>query len=244
MPTFCFWKIRISSTAPSKTIKQSWINSEWALKINLDRVRKIFNSIDDEYLRSRKTDLDYIEQRILRNLLGKGTESLSQIKEEVIVVAHDLSPADTAQMAKDKVTAFVTDMGGKTSHTAIMARSLEIPAVVGSETGTHYINTGDTLIVDGITGVVVVNPSPEIIQEYQDRQPDPAEDRAGPLSIPRPSGRNPGRIPGQHSGQYRTGGRDPFGPGAWSGRDRTLPHRISILEPQRPALGRGALPGL
>jgi len=152
-----------------ETIKQSWINSEWALKINLDRLRKIFNSIDDDYLRSRKTDLDYIEQRILRNLTGRGTESLAQIKEEVIVVAHDLSPADTAQMAKDKVTAFVTDMGGKTSHTAIMARSLEIPAVVGCETGTHYINTGDTLIVDGITGVVVVNPSPEIIQEYMDR---------------------------------------------------------------------------
>ena len=152
-----------------ETIKQSWINSEWALKINLDRLRKIFNSIDDDYLRSRQTDLDYIEQRILRNLTGRGTESLAQIKEEVIVVAHDLSPADTAQMAKDKITAFVTDMGGKTSHTAIMARSLEIPAVVGSETGTHYINTGDTLIVDGITGVVVVNPSPEIIQEYVDR---------------------------------------------------------------------------
>ena len=152
-----------------ETIKQSWINSEWALKINLDRLRKIFNSIDDDYLRSRQTDLDYIEQRILRNLTGRGTESLAQIKEEVIVVAHDLSPADTAQMAKDKITAFVTDMGGKTSHTAIMARSLEIPAVVGSETGTHCINTGDTLIVDGITGVVVVNPSPEIIQEYMDR---------------------------------------------------------------------------
>jgi phosphotransferase system enzyme I (PtsI) len=152
-----------------ETIKQSWINSEWALKINLDRLRKIFNSIDDDYLKSRKTDLDYIEQRILRNLTGRGTETLAQIKEKVIVVAHDLSPADTAQMAKDKVTAFVTDMGGKTSHTAIMARSLEIPAVVGSETGTHYINTGDTLIVDGITGVVVVNPSPEITQEYLDR---------------------------------------------------------------------------
>ena len=152
-----------------ETIKQSWINSEWALKINLDRLRKIFNSIDDDYLKSRKTDLDYIEQRILRNLTGRGTEVLSQIKEEAIIVAHDLSPADTAQMIKDKVTAFVTDMGGKTSHTAIMARSLEIPAVVGTETGTHHINTGDTLIVDGITGVVVVNPNPEIIQEYLDR---------------------------------------------------------------------------
>lgn len=153
-----------------ETIKQSWINSEWALKINLDRVRKVFNSIDDEYLKSRKTDVDYVGERILRNLMGQDTEMISQIKEEVIVVAHDLSPADTAQMAKDKVTAFVTDMGGKTSHTAIMARSLEIPAVVGSEIATHSINTGDTLIVDGMTGVVVVNPSPEILQEYQDRQ--------------------------------------------------------------------------
>ena len=153
-----------------ETIKQSWINSEWALKINLDRVHKVFNSIDDEYLKSRKTDVDYIGERILRNLMGKEAESFSQIKEEVIIVAHDLSPADTAQMIKDKITAFVTDIGGRTSHTAIMARSLEIPAVVGSESATHSINTGDTLIVDGITGVVVVNPSPEIIQEYQVRQ--------------------------------------------------------------------------
>jgi phosphotransferase system enzyme I (PtsI) len=152
------------------TIEQSWINSEWALKINLDRVRKVFDSIDDDYLKSRKADLDYIEQRILRNLMGKPAESLSQIKEEVIVVAHDISPADTAQMAKDKVTAFVTDMGGKTSHTAIMARSLEIPAVVGSETATQSIDTGDLLIVDGVSGVVVINPSREIIQEYQERQ--------------------------------------------------------------------------
>jgi phosphotransferase system enzyme I (PtsI) len=153
-----------------QTIQQSWINSEWALKINLDRVRKVFDSIDDDYLKSRKTDVDYVGERILRNLMGKEAESIAQIKEEVIIVAHDLSPADTAHMAKDKVTAFVTDMGGKTSHTAIMARSLEIPAVVGSETATHSVNTGDTLIVDGITGVVVVNPSPEIMQEYQDRQ--------------------------------------------------------------------------
>ncbi len=152
------------------TIQQSWINSEWALKINLERIRRVFNNIDDEYLRSRKTDIDYVGERILRNLLGKNIEPISEIKDEVIVVAHDLSPADTAQMVKDKITAFVTDIGGKTSHTAIMARSLEIPAVVGSETATHTISTGDPLIVDGITGVVVVNPSPEIIQEYRERQ--------------------------------------------------------------------------
>jgi phosphoenolpyruvate-protein phosphotransferase (PTS system enzyme I) len=158
----------IDSTA--ETIRQSWINSEWALKINLDRLRKIFESIDDEYLRSRKTDLDYVGERILRNLLGKDTETLSRFKEEVIVVAHDLSPGDTAQMAKDKVVAFVTDMGGKTSHTAIMARSLEIPAVVGTETASQTIQTGDSLIVDGFTGVVVINPTPEILQEYGERQ--------------------------------------------------------------------------
>jgi len=153
-----------------ETIKQSWINSEWAMKINLDRLRKIFNSIDDEYLRSRKTDVDYVGERILRNLMGQDTESLAQLKEEVIIVAHDISPGDTAQMAKDKIVAFVTDMGGKTSHTAIMARSLEIPAIVGAETSSQVINTGDSLIVDGFTGVVVVNPSPEIMQEYRERQ--------------------------------------------------------------------------
>ncbi len=153
-----------------ETIRHSWINSEWALKINLDRVRKIFNSIDDEYLRSRKTDVDYIAERLLRNLMGKDPETIAQIKDEVIIVAHDISPADTAQMAKDNIVAFVTDIGGKTSHTAIMARSLEIPAVVGSEGATQSINTGDTLIVDGLTGVVVVSPSPEIVQEYQERQ--------------------------------------------------------------------------
>ncbi len=153
-----------------ETIRQSWINSEWALKINLDRLRKIFDSIDDEYLRSRKTDVDHVGERILRNLMGQDTESFTQINEEVIIVAHDLSPGDTAQMAKDKVVAFVTDMGGKTSHTAIMARSLEIPAVVGTETCSHVINTGDSLIVDGFTGVVVVNASPEIMQEYKERQ--------------------------------------------------------------------------
>ncbi len=153
-----------------ETIRQSWINCEWALKINLERLSKIFSNIDDEYLKSRKTDIDYIGERILRNLMGEDKEAIHQIKEEAILVAHDLSPADTAQMAKDKVTAFVTDIGGKTSHTAIMARSLEIPAVVGSETATHYINTGDTLIVDGMTGVVVVNPSAEILREYVERQ--------------------------------------------------------------------------
>jgi len=153
-----------------ETIRQSWINSEWALKINLERLHKIFSNIDDEYLKSRKTDIDHIGERILRNLMGEDKEAIHQIKEEVIIVSHDLSPADTAQMAKDKVTAFVTDIGGKTSHTAIMARSLEIPAVVGSETATHYINTGDALIVDGMTGVVVVNPSAEILREYVERQ--------------------------------------------------------------------------
>lgn len=153
-----------------ETIRRSWINSEWALKINLEKLRKAFNQIEDEYLKARKTDIDYIGERIIRNLMGKGRETFPQFKEEAIIVAHDLSPADTAQMAKDRVMAFVTDMGGKTSHTAIMARSLEIPAVVGAETATLYINTGDLLIVDGITGVVVVNPSPEIMQEYQEKQ--------------------------------------------------------------------------
>ena len=99
-------------------------------------------------------------------MLGREKKGLSEIKEKVIIVAHDLSPSDTAAMHKKSVAAFVTDVGGKTSHTAIMAKSLEIPAVVGVENATNTINSGDTLIVDGALGIVIVNPDQKILDLY------------------------------------------------------------------------------
>ena len=115
----------------------------------LKRYAGVFSKIEDEYLKERISDINDVGRRILRNLLGKKRKGLSDLEEEVIVVAHDLSPSDTATMHKNKVVGFVTDIGGKTSHTAIMAKSLEIPAVVGLEVGTEKIKNGDKVFVDG-----------------------------------------------------------------------------------------------
>lgn len=152
------------------TIKQDRINAEWALSKALDGFRTVLMKAEDEYLRSRVADLDFVGQRILRHLRGERQESISQIQGEVIVVAHDLSPADTAQMKKDIIKAFVTDMGGRTSHTAILARSLEIPAVVALERITESVQTGDTIIVDGVRGMVIVDPAPEVMEDYLERR--------------------------------------------------------------------------
>src|SRR3989338_1515349 len=133
-----------------KTIKKEKVNAEWAIKIVMREIREFFDTIDDEYIRERGSDIDHICDRVLKNLMGKRHESISEIKEEVIIVAHDLSPTDTAQMVKGRVLGFLTDIGGKTSHTAIVSRSLEIPAVVGLENITQKVNAGDTLIIDGI----------------------------------------------------------------------------------------------
>lgn len=133
----------------------------------LQKYLKVFSKIEDEYLKERVTDINDIGKRVLRNLLGKKKFSLDNLKEEVIVVSHDLSPSETAAMHKKNVGAFVTDIGTKTSHTAIMAKSLEIPAVVGLEKATKEIKNGEILIVDGLSGVVIINPDEKTIANYK-----------------------------------------------------------------------------
>jgi phosphotransferase system enzyme I (PtsI) len=130
----------------------------------------VFSKIEDEYLRERTADLNDVGKRVLRHLLGKEHRGLKDLKERVVVIAHDLSPSDTAAMHKQLVCAFVTDIGGKTSHTAIMAKSLEIPAVVGSVEATIKIKSGDMLIVDGTMGVVIINPDEETLRIYQEEE--------------------------------------------------------------------------
>ncbi len=127
----------------------------------------VFSKIEDEYLKERTADVNDVGRRILRNLLGKKRTALEDLKERVIVVAHDLSPSDTAMMRKQSVGGFITDIGGKTSHTAIMAKSLEIPAVVGLEEATQTIKSGDVLIVDGTMGMVIINPDEDTLAVYQ-----------------------------------------------------------------------------
>ena len=133
----------------------------------LKRYASVFSRIEDEYLKERISDINDVGRRILRNLLGKKRKGLADLEEEVIVVAHDLSPSDTATMHKQKVIGFVTDIGGKTSHTAIMAKSLEIPAVVGLEEGTQKIKNGDQVIIVGTAGLVIVSPSKETLEKYE-----------------------------------------------------------------------------
>ncbi len=152
------------------TIRKRKVNAEWALDLTLEKLDAAFNAIEDEYLRERRSDLHYVTARIFRNLLGKKHDDISRIKGKVIVVAHDLSPADTLQMNLKHVAGFITDIGGKVSHTAILSRSLGIPSVVGLEVATAIINGGDLLIIDGETGQVVINPTDEVSQSFLERK--------------------------------------------------------------------------
>jgi phosphotransferase system enzyme I (PtsI) len=152
------------------TIRKKKVNAEWALDLTLEKLDMVFKTIDDEYLRERRSDLQYVSTRVFRNLLGKKHDDITRIKGKVIVVAHDLSPADTLQMNLKHVAGFITDIGGKVSHTAILSRSLGIPSVVGLEIATSLINGGDLLIINGETGEVVINPTEEVSRSFLERK--------------------------------------------------------------------------
>ncbi len=153
-----------------RVIREQKIMAEGALKSVLDKFLSIFNAIEDDYLKERQADIVHVGERILRNLAGHEQVTLANLKEDVIVVAHDLTPADTIQMDRKHVKGFATDLGGKTSHTVIMARSLEIPAVVGMRNITARVRTGDPLILDGNSGVVVVHPDNQTFNHYLEKQ--------------------------------------------------------------------------
>lgn len=153
-----------------KLIKKKHLNAEWALTLTLKEYVRAFDKLRDEYLRERRKDVEYVVERVLRNLTGKDQISIRDIDKPGVIVARDLSPADTAQMDKEKVLAFVTDVGGRTSHTAIMAKSLEIPAVVGLEKITETAVQGDTIIVDGTAGVVVVDPTEDTLNKFKEKR--------------------------------------------------------------------------
>ena len=143
---------------------------EYVFSKVLDKYITVFSKMNDEYLKERISDIDDVGKRVLKNLVGAKERSLSELKEKVIVVAYDLAPSDTATMHKKHVMGFVTDIGGRTSHTAIMAKSLEIPAVVGLEKATAKIKAGDEIIVDGTNGIIIINPNKEALKKYQARQ--------------------------------------------------------------------------
>jgi phosphotransferase system enzyme I (PtsI) len=146
-------------------------NAEWAVSEIMLKITSAFDTIDDEYLKERARDIHFVGERVLRILMGIATEKkIHQLPPNSIIVSQDLSPADTAQIKRECVLGFAIDMGGRTSHTAIMARSLKIPAVTGLEKISKQVQTGDTLIVDGSTGVLIINPDPDVIFRYRERQ--------------------------------------------------------------------------
>lgn len=154
-----------------KYIRRLGVNAEWAVRMTLDHYKQIFEGLEDAYISGRISDVQYVVQRILRNLTGEKREIVWEVGlGGVIIVAHDLSPADTAQMKLDKIVGFATDSGGRTSHTAIVARSMELPAVVGLDNVTRFVRTGDDIIVDGSSGLVVVNPYPDMLKRYEEKK--------------------------------------------------------------------------
>lgn len=151
------------------TIENDQLNAMKAVQNVTDTFVMIFDSMDDPYMRERAADIKDVSKRIIANLAGKGGNGMENVGANTVVVAHDLTPSDTAQLDRSKVIGFLTNIGGRTSHSAIMARTLEIPAVVGLGDITTSVKNGDTVIVDGIEGVAIINPDEATINEYKAR---------------------------------------------------------------------------
>ncbi|SNS25522.1 phosphotransferase system, enzyme I, PtsI [Anaerovirgula multivorans] len=157
-------------TSVEEKITSKKLNVEAALEDVLKTFISIFEAMDDEYMRERAADIKDVGQRAMMNLFGKEMTNLAELDEPVIIAAHDITPSDTAQMNGEKVLGFITDIGGRTSHSAIMARSMEIPAIVGLGSITKEVKTGDLVVFDGNEGIVMVNPEASIIKEYEERK--------------------------------------------------------------------------
>jgi phosphotransferase system enzyme I (PtsI) len=153
-----------------ETIEKDLVNAEWALKKVVSNVKNMFRNMPDPYLQGRMADIVHVSESIMQNLVGAKTLDIGAIGKRVILVAVDLSPAETSQIQLEKIKGLITDLGGKTSHTGIIARSLEIPAVLGLEKATHLIKNDDIVIVDGTSGTVIVHPTDETLIQFEERQ--------------------------------------------------------------------------
>jgi phosphotransferase system enzyme I (PtsI) len=151
-------------------INDNNLGADYAVKIVTDRFYDIFDQMDDPYFSARAADIKDVGTRVLQNILGIVQADLSSLDEDVIIIADDLTPSDTAQMDKKRVKGFATNIGSRTSHTAIMARSLEIPAVLGLGNVTETVKTGDMMVVDGLSGKVCVNPTNEQLESYENEK--------------------------------------------------------------------------
>lgn len=152
------------------TITNDHVNAEWALRRVSRRISRMFDQINDPYLRARGNDIIQVSDKIMNYLVGESDLRISEINKRVIIVAHDLSPADTSQIQLEHIKGFVTDRGGKDSHTSIVAKSLKIPSVLGLGNATANINNDDILIVDGSAGIIIINPDEDTLFRYEDKR--------------------------------------------------------------------------
>ena len=157
------------SREPIDILREQKINAEWALRQQSDKLAAQFDSIDDDYLRERKQDMLQVVRRIHNNLVGQSNEInlAGNLFDDTVLIAHDLSPADTVLFKEQHITAFVTDAGGPTSHTAILGRSLDIPSVIGLHNARKLITENEIVIVDGINGILIINPDEVVLNEYR-----------------------------------------------------------------------------
>ncbi|MDU5890743.1 phosphoenolpyruvate--protein phosphotransferase [Peptostreptococcus sp.] len=151
-------------------IKNESLNAEYALNEVKDMFVSIFESMDNDYMRERAADVKDVTNRVLRHILGIKIIDLSNLSDEVVLIAHDLTPSDTATMDKKKVLGFLTNIGGRTSHTAIMSRTLEIPAIVGLSDVTDKVKDSDMIVFDEDKGIVIVSPEEDVVAEYQEKK--------------------------------------------------------------------------
>ena len=151
-------------------IKDEKVNAEWAVNEVANFYIDMFENIEDEYLKARAADLRDVSKRLLRALLNVETPDLISISEKSVIIAEDLTPSDTAQMNKEMVVGIVTELGGRTSHTSIMARTLEVPAIAGVKHATNIFVHGDPIIVDGDSGEIIIKPTEEQLKEYKHKQ--------------------------------------------------------------------------
>ncbi|MBU3146117.1 phosphoenolpyruvate--protein phosphotransferase [Clostridium sp. CF012] len=153
-----------------KNIQDNKVNAEWALKEISEMFVAMFDAMDNEYMKERAADIKDVTSRLMKKLLNIEEVNFGQLANEVIIVAHDLTPSDTSQIDKKKVLGFITEIGGRTSHSAIMARTLEIPAIVAVKDITHNVKNGDFIVFDGEEGLIYVNPEEKIIKLYQEKK--------------------------------------------------------------------------
>jgi phosphotransferase system enzyme I (PtsI) len=153
-----------------QTIIHNKINAEWALRNTTREIKLMFRDVEDLYLKARGNDIEQVSEKIMSYLVGVHDEKISDINKRVILVAHDISPADTSQIQLERIMGFVTDRGGKDSHTSIIAKSLKIPTVLGLGTATLNIKNDDLLIVDGSAGVIVINPDEDVLFGYEEKR--------------------------------------------------------------------------